>query len=97
MDPKDYISIREFCQSHHVEYAFINSLSEHGLLEVVLIEEHEYINKEKLRDLEKMMRLHYELEINMPGIDAINNLLGKVSELQHEVRILRNRLKLYED
>lgn len=97
MDPKDYISITEFCQSHHVEYAFIHSLTEHGLLEVVIIEEGEYIDKEQLRDLEKMMRMHYELEINMPGIDAINNLLLKVSELQREVKTLRNRLRIYED
>lgn len=97
MDLKEYISITEFCQSHHVEYSFINSLNEHGLLEIIIIEEDEYITKEQLRDLEKIMRLHYDLEINLPGIDAINHLLGKVSELQQEVRILRNRLKLYED
>lgn len=97
MDLKEYIPITEFCQAHHVEYAFIHSLNEHGLLEIIIIEEDEYVTKEQLRDLEKIMRLYYDLEINLPGIDAINHLLGKVSELQHEVRILRNRLKLYED
>lgn len=96
MAPKDYISIAEFCETHHIQYSFINSLNEFGLVEITVIEEDEFIDQDQLRNLEKMMRLHYDLEINLQGIDAINHLLGRVSELQDEVRILRNRLKRYE-
>jgi len=97
MDPKEYILITEFCECHHIQYSFINSLNEFGLLEIKVIEENEYIDPEQLRELEKMMRLHYELDINMQGIDAIKHLLDRVSELQDEIRILRNRLKRYEE
>ena len=97
MEPNRYISITEFCNCHHIEYSFINSLSESGLLEIIVVEEDEFIEREQLRELEKMMRLHYDLEINIQGIDAINNLLNKVSQLQDEVRFLQNRLKRYED
>lgn len=97
MDPKEYILIADFCEFHNVQYSFINSLNEFGLLEIQVIEENEYIDPEQIRELESIMRLHYDLEINLQGIDAIRNLLNRVSELQDEVRILRNRLSRYED
>ncbi|NJW54170.1 chaperone modulator CbpM [Salinimicrobium oceani] len=92
-----YVSIVEFCNCHRVEYSFIHSLNEYGLIETVVIEDNEYIEQERLRDLERLMRLHFDLEINMQGLDAINNLLQKVSGLQQEIRALENRLKRYED
>ena len=92
-----YISIIEFCKCYELEYSFINSLTDHGLLETVVIEDNEYIEREQMRDLERMMRLHYDLEINFEGIDAINHLLERVSQLQKEVQILENRLKRFED
>ena len=92
-----YISIIEFCKCHELEYSFIHSLTDHGLLETVVIEDNEYIEREQMRDLERMMRLHYDLEINFQGIDAINHLLDRVSQLQNEVRILENRLRRFED
>src|SRR6056297_1639217 len=97
MDPKEYVLITEFCDSHHIQYSFINSLNDFGLLEIKVIEENEYIDPEQLRELERMMRLHYELDINLQGIDAIKHLLERVSELQNEIRILRNRLRRYEE
>lgn len=92
-----YISIIEFCNCHHVEYSFIHALTEYGLIQTIVIEDNEYIEQERIRDLERMMRLHYDLEINMQGIDAINHLLNKVSHLQEEVRLLENRLKRFQD
>ena len=92
-----YISIVEFCDCHHLEYTFIHSLTEYGLLQTVVIEEVEFIEKEQVRELERMMRLHYDLEINLQGIDAINHLLDRVSNLQNEVRTLQNRLRRFEE
>lgn len=97
MDPKEYILIAEFCEQHEVQHSFINSLNDFGLLEVTVIEENEYVAPDQVRELEKMMRLHYDLEINIQGIDAINHLLHKVSNLQERVKLLENRLRRYED
>jgi hypothetical protein len=44
-----------------------------------------------------MMRLHYDLEINLEGIDAIYNLLKQVEDLQNQVVTLRNKLNIYEN
>ena len=97
MEPNRYISITEFCNCHHIEYSFINLLNESGLLEIIVVEEDEFIEREQLRELEKMMRLHYDLEINIQGIDAIIHLLDRVSQLQKEVISLQNKLKRFEE
>lgn len=97
MDPKEYVLISEFCECHGIQYSFINSLNEFGLLEITIIENHEYIAPDQVRELEKMMRLHYELDINLQGIDAINNLLSRVAGLQDRIQQLENRLKRYEE
>lgn len=97
MDNNQYILVREFCHYHHVQYSFINSLCDHGLLELTIIEDDEYLEPDQVRELERFTRLHYDLEINVQGLDAINHLLSRVSQLQNEVRTLQNRLKRYEE
>ena len=97
MDPKEYILISEFCESHEIHYSFIDALNDFGLLEIVVIENDQYLAPDQIRELEKMMRLHYELEINLQGIDAINNLLSRVAALQDRVQYLENRLKRFEE
>ncbi len=97
MDPKEYILISEFCDSHEIQYSFIDSLTEFGLLEITVIENDRYVAPEQVRELEKIMRLHYDLEINLQGIDAINNLLDRVSELQERVNFLENRIRRFEE
>ncbi len=44
-----------------------------------------------------MMRLNFELDINMEGIDAISNLLQQIDNLQKELISTKNKLTLYEN
>ena len=92
-----HIPVTLLCTHYNIEVSFITSLTEYGLLEITTIEEAQYIEEEKIRDLEKLIQLHYDLDINMEGIDAIYNLLNRVEGLQHELSALRNRLKFYEN
>ena len=39
---------------------------------------------EEVVELEKFSRLYYDLNINVPGIDALKHLLEKLKELQQE-------------
>ena len=96
MQAQDLISAEEFCIHHQVEYSFLNSLQQFGLIEVKTIEDNRFIDPEELTDLEKFVRLHYDLDINLEGIEAINYLLQKVKNLQDEIHTLKNRLSLYE-
>jgi hypothetical protein len=43
-----------------------------------------------------MIHFHYELNINIEGIDAISNLLKQVNALQQELIATKNRLRLFE-
>lgn len=86
----------QFCNQHNIEYSFINLLHENGLIEITTVGETSFIPEERLSELEKLIRLHYELEINLEGIEAITHLLQRIQDLQEELRMLRNRLRRYE-
>lgn len=86
------ISVEQCCSYYSIEVGFVRSLNEHGLIELIQQEEHYFIGFEQLADLEKYMHMHYDLEINMEGLETIAHLLNKVRALQTEVRTLRNTL-----
>jgi hypothetical protein len=93
----DYlIAVDEFCANHNIEISFISSLQQTGLIEITTIEESEFIDTTQLQQLEKIIRLYYELDINLEGIETINYLLQRISSMQDEIIALRNRLRLYE-
>jgi hypothetical protein len=97
MQTPHLISAEEFCVNHQIEISFISSLKEFGLIEITTIKETSYIDANQLQQLEKYLRLHYDLEINLEGIEAITHLLNRVNDMQDEISYLRNRLNLYED
>lgn len=96
MTERTLISAKAFCTHHHIEISFIHSLHDIGLIEVTSAEEDYLLPQEQLEALEKMVRLHYDLNINLEGVDAIYHLLHRVEEMQHELSSLKNRLRLYE-
>ena len=85
------IATTDICTYHEVEYTFITSLSDAGLLELRIVNESTYIPETELQRLEKMIRMHNELDINVPGIEAITHLLERIAQMQEEIRVLRNR------
>jgi chaperone modulatory protein CbpM len=88
---KNLISTTDICTYHNVEYTFINSLEEAGLVDVTVVKKDTFIPETELQKLEKMIRMHHELEINVAGIGAIIHLLERVEQMQEEMRTLRNR------
>jgi uncharacterized protein (DUF2344 family) len=95
MSNENLILIEQFCSYHNAEVTFISALKDFGLLEIVIVDEKEYLAAEQLAAAEKMIRLHYELEINLEGIDAIAHLLQRVESLQRELLAVQNRLRIY--
>jgi chaperone modulatory protein CbpM len=85
-----------FCTYHEIEYSFINSLEEHGLVHLILINEQRFIPNDQLQQLEKMIRLYHDLDLNIAGIEVIVNVLQRVEELQQQNLNLKNKLRLYE-
>jgi len=97
METKDLISIQQFCSHYNIPISFITSLNEFELIEIDTIQETQCIQKGQIKDIEKLMRLHFELDINLEGMDAVYNLLKQVATLQEEIVELTNKLKFYED
>ena len=95
-DMEKLIPASEFCASHNIEVAFIRSLQQTGLIEITSVEETIYIHENQLQDLERIIHLHFELDINLEGIETINHLLQRINYMQDEIMSLRNRLRLYE-
>ena len=63
--PEHLISTDEFCTHYKVEYSFISSLQQHGLIEVTTMNEHSFIDHDNLKNMERIVRLHYDLDIKM--------------------------------
>ena len=95
MDRNKLIPADEFCAIHNIEFSFIQSLGENGLIETQTIEQTGFIPANQVPDLERMIRLYSELDINIEGIDTILHLLHRIEDLQEEVRLLKNRLFMF--
>lgn len=96
MENDELIRIESFCMVYEVDRRFLHSLEESGLVEIVHVEDHEYIPSTSLEKIDRYMRLHHDLEINAEGLEAIAHLLQKISSMQDEIRRLKNRLNIYE-
>ena len=90
------IPINRICQQYQIDVSFIYALQDYDLIEVVQQDNTICIYDDHLGELERMIRLHYELEINLEGIDVIRHLMRKMDRLEAEMNRLRNRLSLYE-
>ena len=93
----DYlVAVDEFCANHNIEISFISTLQQNGLIKITTISETGYIDQDQLLQLEKIVRLYYELDINLEGIETINYLLQRISSMNDEIIFLRNKIRFYE-
>ena len=96
MAQQEMILIETLCTHYEIEVSFVDSLHSLGLIEVHTVEQTRFIQEEKVGELEKMIRIHQDLDVNPEGIDVILNLLQKVDELKSELAAAKNRLRRYE-
>lgn len=96
MNLEKFIPIDQLCTLYKVEMSFFSNLNEFGLIRVETIEKSLCVHQDQIYDIEKMIRMHKDLNINFEGIDAVYNLLKKINELQLELTDIKNKLRLYE-
>ena len=96
MPTESMIAATEICTHYQIELSFIQSLYQSGLLVAESREESLFIPLDQVPSLEKMVRLRYEMDINVEGIETITYLLQQVADLQQQVLQLKNRLSWYE-
>ncbi|SNR32324.1 chaperone modulator CbpM [Lutibacter flavus] len=96
MATQELILIDTLCTHYQVEVSFFDALDTMGLIEIQVIEQTKYIPQDIISDLERMIRIHNELNVNIEGIDVVFNLLKKMETMQKELNTIKNRLNLYE-
>jgi hypothetical protein len=94
---KYLISTQTLCSHYTIEFSFLDTLNQMGLIHFEVIEQNHFIHQDQIGDLEKIIRLHHELNVNLEGIDVVFNLLEKERALRQELNALKNRLRLYEN
>lgn len=92
----ELITINEYCINYKVEPSFIGALEESGLIVLTVIGENKFIHYEQLVEMERYIHFHYDLQINIEGIDAIMNLLQKVKRMQREIEALKTHVHLHD-
>ncbi|PZX94674.1 MerR family transcriptional regulator [Flavobacterium aquariorum] len=97
MKTDNRILLQTISSYYQVELSFFNHLHDLGLLEIEIMEQSPYIHENQMHNLERMIRLHNELNVNPEGIDVVFNLLQKIDHLQKELIATNNRLRLFEN
>ena len=88
---KTLFKVVDICQSNKIERKFIQELHQNGLIEIIVEQETEFIEEEHISQIERFSTWHYELEINVHGIEVVQQLIDRIEKLQQEVRILKGR------
>lgn len=96
MNQKHLIPTQILCTHYEIEISFVEALNKIGLIHIEIIEQNQFIHQDQISDLEKIIRLHNELNVNLEGIDVVFNLLEKEQLLRSELTLLKNKLRLYE-
>ena len=97
MDKQNLIQIETICFHYKIEVSFIKDLENIGLISIETYDNNKFIHQDKINDLEKIIRIHNELNVNIEGIDVVFNLLQKELKLKEELNALKSRLRLYEN
>jgi hypothetical protein len=92
MDNSKLIELQQVCRYYEIDPEFLEKLNEFGLVEIVANNNSRCIEEDCLSQIETLMHLHYDLEINFEGLDAIHHMLIRMREMQKELIELRNKL-----
>lgn len=92
---KNRLLYSECLRIYEVEEEFMNALEESGLIHIVDEEDNRFIEDDSLSAIEQYIRWHYELHINLEGIEALHHMLHRVHTMQDEIERLENELSFY--
>lgn len=95
MENQKLILVETLCLHYELEITFFESLEDIGLIALVKENNQTYITEERVSDLEKVLRLHKDLEVNLEGIDVIFNLMKKIERLQSELDSAKEQLRFF--
>ncbi|MBE0391365.1 hypothetical protein HNQ02_001076 [Flavobacterium sp. 7E] len=97
MNTENLITVHTLSTHYQVEVAFFNNLDEIGLIEILNIDETHYIHNDAIYKIEKIIRIHQDLDVNIEGVAIILNLLQKIDSLEQELTTVKNSLRIYDN
>jgi chaperone modulatory protein CbpM len=90
------LTLTEFEERYHVDETFFNEMLEHGLIdptpEAKIDPERIVLDSLALHRIESALRLRRDLEVNMPGIALVLDLLEELRHARGELQILRRHV-----
>lgn len=90
MMDRDKMTKDECVSIYSIEIAFLDSLEESGLIHLHTEDAVQYVLYDEIPLIERFVNWHYDMEVNLPGLEIIHRLLQKVEQLQAEnKRLLR--------
>ncbi len=92
-----YVTIQEFSSFHQVDIHLIETFIHFGLLEPLDMDNQYCIREEDIEPLEAMVRLHTELDVNLPDLETIMHMRQRLLQLQARVEELEGQLRWYEN
>ena len=96
MEEFQFISVREFCSFHDIDIARVQEFFDFGLL---IPHEHRgmlCVLEEDIEPLETMLRLRFDLGINLEGVETIMHLRRRIQELQSRLEEMEYQLKKWQ-
>lgn len=97
MQTNEMISTEQICIHHRITRTFLQSLGEYGLVRITRTEtEEECVPAEEMRGLERLIRLHHDLDLDAEALDLVAGLLGRIEALQEKLAGARRQLKAFQ-
>lgn len=91
------ISREELVKIYNIEINFFDELVDSGLLNIHTENHIRYLMYEDLPYFERFANWHYDLEINLPGLEVIHEMLKKMEDLKQKNRELMGKLSAISD
>ncbi|WP_209390236.1 chaperone modulator CbpM [Chryseobacterium sp. RR2-3-20] len=91
------ISREELVKIYNIEITFFDELVDSGLINIQTENEVRYLLYKDLPSFEKFTNWHYDLDINLPGLEVIHNMLQKMEDLKQKNRELLGKLSAISD
>ena len=80
---EERISKEEIIRLYNIEISFFNDLVSSGLIQTEVIDNTTYLHYDQLAAFERFTNWHYDLEVNMAGLEIIHHLLQQIEALKH--------------
>lgn len=95
MNEQEYIKLDIICTNYHINRDLVLEFYDFGFVEIHTIEPDEYLHNKDIAKLEQVLNFYRELDINLPGIEVIMELLQKLDDLQSELNSAKRQLEIH--